>query len=71
MKKYKLYVCAVCGRRFLRKAPNVRYCGPICKQVGESRRHEQWLENHPNYHRDYMRARRAKEKKELTEGSEN
>ena len=48
-------VCAICGRRYIPKGNNSKYCSLECKELGTNQKKEAWKKKHSRYITEYMR----------------
>lgn len=44
--------CAVCGKMMRAVLPTQKYCGPMCRGIGNARKQREWLTDHPTEKQD-------------------
>lgn len=55
-------VCVICGKRYVPKGNNSKYCSLECKEVANQINRKKWKEEHPGFITEYMRGYRARKK---------
>ena len=53
--------CKLCGKPYMRSHGEAKYCSDECKKEATRQRQKAWREAHPDYHREYMKARKGAE----------
>lgn len=64
----KVVKCAICGKVFQTARPNKKYCSFTCREAGRSVNRMKWNEANKGYITEYMRERRAAERKNKLHG---
>lgn len=55
----KTVKCSICGKEFITRKSNKKYCSFVCKEASITKKRIAWKMNNPDYYRDYFRKRRS------------
>lgn len=58
--------CKCCGKQFMPRYPNEKYCSLECRDKGRLKKRTEWKESNPDYY-ERLKAKNGREKKQRIE----